>query len=194
MNFSTALRLPAAFVLLFSLAAAAGADIPEFEGAAVAGAPAPFDYGATVTIDRKAIEEGEGFARTSRQMFDAYLAHERIGGIGAMIARRRFAKVAPWNLEFARAHADSLTLSFDKRNIAGKKRFAQRTDFNYNGRKVTVYRYRDGLQSASSIFIDGKESLGEDGEPRQFFTKDRASFDGFVKWFEGELGEPEPRA
>ncbi|MBI5596871.1 MAG: hypothetical protein HY928_12330 [Elusimicrobia bacterium] len=192
---SLPLRLAAAlFVLALPLSAqmriAPKGHVPAVAGAPVPGAPAEFDYGASLTLKKEDIADREKFEAAAKAMFEGYLAHEGIGGIAASIARRRFASVVPWNHQFAKDHADSLTLSYATVEAAGKKRFAQRTTMSYNGKTVDLYRYADGVKSATSIFIDGAEEKDADGKSLRFFTSDEATYKKYVAWFHGRLGEP----
>ena len=187
-----ALSLTLLVVGVASASAQVAAPVPAIKAAGAVGADAAYDYNASVTLSREDIA-GDRFAQTSRQLFEAYLSHEGIRGLAASVARGRFEAVLGNNAEFAREHADSLTLSFATVNAGGEERFAQRTRFKYNGRDVTVYRYRQGMGSASSVFIDGQEAKGPDGRPLQFFTKDRETYLKFKAWFEGTLGRPEAR-
>ena len=193
-------RLPLA-VAAFLCVQAAGAQVravpqtngvPEVSGAPAAGARPQYDYGASVTLSKEDLADPEKFRAAAKGMFEGYLAHERIGGLAARIARGRFEKVLPWNYEFASKHADSLTLSYAKVEAAGEERFAQHTSLTYNGKKVDLYRYADGVRSATSVFIDGAEEKDAEGEPVRFFTSDESTYKKYVEWFHGRLGEPKP--
>ena len=191
------LRLAATvFVLSTPLYAQVGAApqgfIPAVAGAPIAEAPAEFDYSASLTLTKEDLADPKKFEAAAKSMFEGYLAHEGYGGIAARIARGKFNAVLPWNYAFAKEHTDALTLSYAEVEAAGKKRFAQRTTMTYNGKKVDLYRYADGIKSATSIFIDGVEEKDADGEPKRFFTKDEATYKEFRSWFHGRLGEPKP--
>lgn len=195
---SLPLRVAAAlFVVALPLSAqmrvAPPGHIPAVAGAPIAEAPAEFDYDASLTLKKEDLADPEKFAAAAKSMFEGYLAHEGYGGIAASIARRKFNAVLPWNYQFAKDHADSLTLSFAEVEAAGEKRFAQRTTMTYNGKKVDLYRYADGIKSATSVFIDGAEEKDSEGEPVRFFTSDEASFNTYVEWFHGRLGGPIPQ-
>lgn len=166
--------------------------VPPVSGAAVKGAPAGYDYSASLTLSKEDLADPAKFEAAAKSMFEGYLAHERISGLAASIARGRFAKVLPWNYDFALKHADSLTLSYAKVEAAGEERFAQRTSFTYNGKTVDLYRYADGIKSATSVFIDGAEEKDASGEPVRFFTSNEDTYKKYVTWFHGRLGEPQP--
>lgn len=167
--------------------------IPPVQGVAVKAAAPAYDYSASLTLSKEDLADPEKFKAAAKSMFEGYLAHERISGLAARIARGRFEKVLPWNYGFVSTHADSITLSYATVEAAGEERFAQRTTFSYNGKTVDLYRYADGVKSATSVFIDGAEEKGADGEPVRFFTSDEASFKKYVDWFHGRLGEPPAR-
>lgn len=162
--------------------------VPAVEGQAVAAAPPRYDYAASVTLSKEDLADSKKFEAAAKSMFEGYLAHEKITGIAARIARGRFEKVLPWNYGFVSKHANSITLSYAKVEAAGEERFAQRTTFKYNGKTVDLYRYADGIKSATSVFIDGAEERDAEGEPIRFFTSDEASFNRYVDWFHGRLG------
>lgn len=168
--------------------------VPEVKGVAAAGAKPQYDYSASVMLTKEDLADPKKFEAAAKSMFEGYLAHEGITGIGARIARGRFATVLPWNYDFALKHADSLTLSYAKVEAAGEERFAQRTSMTYNGKKVDLYRYADGIKSATSVFIDGKEEVDAQGEPVRFFTSNEETYKKYVAWFHGRLGEPKPPA
>lgn len=167
--------------------------VPPVEGRAVAQAAPRYDYAASLTLSKEDLADPEKFKAAAKSMFEGYLAHEKITGIAARIARGRFEKVLPWNYGFVSKHADSLTLSYADVEAAGEERFAQRTTFKYNGKTVDLYRYADGIKSATSVFIDGAEEKDAEGEPVRFFTSDEASFNTYVEWFHGRLGGPIPQ-
>ncbi|MBI3298204.1 MAG: hypothetical protein HYZ75_08575 [Elusimicrobia bacterium] len=182
-----------------SAAQAAVAPVPGVPmirgGAAVAEAPPQFDYTATVPLSAEDLK-GDRFMETSRNMFEAFIAHPQVnlGWLAAGVARRRFEAILPLNMEFARGHAeDGISLAFKELEAGGKKRFGIATTFQYNGRTVTAYRYVQGNGAASSIFIDGKEAKDTEGNPIQFFSKDAETFGEFVTWFEATLGKPKAK-
>ncbi|MFA5137943.1 MAG: hypothetical protein WC728_01830 [Elusimicrobiota bacterium] len=152
--------------------------------------PQGFDYDAVLTLGPRELADAEVLDRVSRDVFEAYIAREVHPWL-RFIPRRHFKRVQGWTLPFVHSHFRSLRLSFATEDLAGRTRFVQKTEADYNGHRVEFLKFRDGIHASTAIRIDGELVRGEGGASvRQWRSKDEAAFGRFVAWFEGLLGAP----
>jgi hypothetical protein len=166
-------------LLLLPLLAAAGSEQPR-----------RFDYDAVLVLGPKELADAEHLDRVSREVFEAYIAREVHSWL-RFIPRRHFRRMQGWTLPFVRSHFRSLRLSFATEELAGRTRFVQKTETEYNGRRVEFLKFRDGIHASTAVRIDGELVREEGGASvRLWRSKDEAAFGRFVAWFEGRLGPP----
>ncbi|HVE13513.1 MAG TPA: hypothetical protein VNI01_08985 [Elusimicrobiota bacterium] len=205
--------MPVPLLVLASFLAPARAAEPAFPSPAqvlqracegVCGEPAPpaaetdappqgIGLGTRVEATPEIIRDPARMAALSEQFFDAYATESGMGRVEYVLAKRKFQAVQQWNTPFLQSHFNSATLHLEKLEVDGQERVVMVSDTEYNGRKISFHRFRDGISSVSRVIVDGEEAKDDNGRPQRFVTKGKAEFDAFVKWFEGRLGPPAAR-
>lgn len=158
----------------------------------VAPAPPRPDIG-RVELDAAALADAARLKDVTRAYFEAFLEKEGFNLVSRRIATTLFNRTQEWTIPFLQSHFERVAFSMEVRELDGARRRVMITEAEYNGKKVVILRYRDGLSSVGVVSVDGTLQTDEDGEPLRFLTKDRAAFEEFVEWFHGRLGEPEKR-